>query len=257
MTALEETAFERRSVPAGVVLSIGLAWAASIAAYATGGTRLLDHDAVVGTGTVALGSLLAFGAAWTVMVTAMMLPSALPLVRLYAATASRQPRPGVALAAFSSGYLALWVAFGWLALSFDTTVHRTVDGWPWLAAHPSLVTAAVLVLAGAFQFSSLKDRCLDTCRHPAAYLLAHYRRGTSAAFRLGWGHGLFCLGCCWALMLVAFATGMTDLRLMAAFTGLMAYEKIGRHGDTVARLAGIALLVLGAIAALEVLSYPR
>ncbi|MFN2625286.1 MAG: DUF2182 domain-containing protein, partial [Mycobacteriales bacterium] len=94
----------------------------------------------------------------------------------------------------------------------------------------------------------LKDRCLDVCRHPAAFLLAHYRRGNREALRLGWSHGLFCLACCWALMLVAFAAGMTDLRLMAAFTALMAYEKVGRWGDAVARPAGVTLLALAAIA---------
>jgi predicted metal-binding membrane protein len=105
------------------------------------------------------------------------------------------------------------------------------------------------VLAGAFQLSPLKDRCLTVCRHPGAYLLAHYRRGASGAFRMGWHHGLFCLGCCWALMLVAFAAGMTDLRLMAGFTALMAYEKIGRHGEAVAAATGAALVALAAAVA--------
>ena len=73
-----------------------------------------------------------------------------------------------------------------------------------------------------FQFSSLKDRCLTECRHPAAYLLRHYRRGPRAAFRLGWGHGLYCLGCCWALMLVMFSVGVADLGWMAALAALVA-----------------------------------
>jgi hypothetical protein len=85
-------------------------------------------------------------------------------------------------------------------------------------------------LAGVFQFSSLKDRCLTECRHPVAYLLRHYRRGPRAAFHLGWGHGLDCLGRCWALMLVMFSVGVADLGWMAALAGLMAYEKLGRHG---------------------------
>ena len=111
--------------------------------------------------------------------------------------------------------------------------------------------AATLGLAGAFQFSSLKDRCLTACRHPAAYLLRHYRRGPGAAFRLGWGHGLYCLGCCWALMLVMFAVGITDLRWMAALAALMAYEKIGRHGQAVAATAGVVALALALLVALH------
>jgi predicted metal-binding membrane protein len=250
MSTINEPAVETRRVPAAIVAAIGLAWVAAIAAHANGNAQLIDHDALLGAGTPSLEAIATYATAWIVMVAAMMLPSAVPLVRLYAATSANQPRARVPLAVFIGGYLAVWIAFGWLALAFDSGVHHGVDAWPWLEGHPAFVIAAVLALAGAFQFSSLKDRCLDTCRHPAAYLLAHYRRGTSAALRLGWNHGVFCLGCCWALMLVAFATGMADLRLMAAFTALMGYEKTGRRGETVARLAGAALLVLAAAAAL-------
>ena len=238
-----------RRAPTGVVVAIVLAWAAALAAHAGGHADLLDHDKLLGAGRASLGSFGVFMAAWIVMVAAMMLPSAVPLARLFRASSAHQPWPGLALGVFAGGYVALWTAFGWAALCFDTTVHRSVDAWPWLSGHSTLVLASVLAGAGLFQFSALKDRCLQACRHPAAYLLAHYRRGVPAAFRLGWSHGLFCLGCCWALMLVAFATGMTDLRLMAGFTGLMAYEKVGRHGVDVARLAGVALISLAMVLA--------
>lgn len=252
-----ETPTDRPPVPAAVVVAIGLAWAAAIAAHATGYRHLLDHEAVLGGSGSSVPAAAAYAGAWIVMVAAMMLPSAIPLVRLFARMSAGQPRPQVVLGVFVGGYLAVWIAFGWLALAFDLAVHRGLDIWPWLHDRPSLVIGAVLVLAGAFQFSTLKDRCLDGCRHPAAYLLSHYRRGPAAAWRLGSGHGLFCLGCCWALMLVAFAAGMTDLRLMAGFTALMAYEKVGRRGETVARLAGLALLALGgAILFATVLSPP-
>ena len=145
----------------------------------------------------------------------------------------------------------MWALFGWAALAFDDVVHRLAHALPWLAARPWLVGAATLGLAGAFQFSSLKDRCLTACRHPAAYLLRHYRRGPGAAFGLGWGHGLYCLGCCWALMLVMFAVGVTDLRWMAALAALMAYEKIGRHGQAVAAAAGVVALALALLVALH------
>jgi predicted metal-binding membrane protein len=114
-----------------------------------------------------------------------------------------------------------------------------------------VVAAATLGLAGAFQLSTLKDRCLTACRHPAAYLLRHYRRGHGAAFRLGWGHGLWCLGCCWALMLVMFAVGVADLRWMAALTALMAYEKIGRHGPAVATATGVLALAVAPLVAAQ------
>lgn len=250
MTATD-TRVRSSRVPATVVAAIGLAWAAAIAAHATGARHLLDHDALIDGSAARVPAVVAYGAGWVVMVAAMMLPSTTPLVRLFVAASEDQPRRGAVLGAFIGGYLAIWTAFGWLALVFDTAVHEIVHAVPWLDDRPAVVTGAVLLLAGTFQLSSLKDKCLTACRHPAAYLLAHYRRGPAAAWRLGSGHGWYCLGCCWALMLVAFATGMTDLRLMAGFTALMAYEKIGRHGAAVARLSGVAFLVLGSALAVH------
>jgi predicted metal-binding membrane protein len=236
-------------VPAVVPGAIAVAWVAAIAAHASGRAHALHHDSLVGHGPPSAGPVLAYAAAWIVMVAAMMLPSALPLLRLFAETSSRQDRPGVALTAFVAGYLGIWTVFGWVALGFDGGIHTVVDSFPWLAARPWLVAAGILALAGAMQFSELKDRCLDECRHPGAYLVRHYGRGARKAFGLGWGHGLFCLGCCWALMLVMFAAGVADLRWMAALGALMAYEKIGRHGERVAHVAGIALLGLAALTA--------
>jgi predicted metal-binding membrane protein len=232
-----------------LTVSIVLAWVAVVVAQFGAGRHLVDHDALLGHGRLpSPAALVTFALAWVVMVTAMMLPSAVPLIRLFTATAARQPHPRRAGAAFVGGYLAVWTVFGGAALAVDGLVHHTVDAWPWLDAHHHLVAAGVLALAGAYQLSPLKDACLRTCRHPAAYLLATYRRGTGAALRIGAGHGLFCLGCCWALMLVAFALGMTQLTLMAGFTALMAYEKTGRHGELVAQIAGFGLL-LAAVAA--------
>jgi predicted metal-binding membrane protein len=250
MKTIEPPIVPARRLPLAVVAAIVLAWAVAIAVRASGSDGVLDHDVLLGEDAApSVGAVAAYAGAWIAMITAMMLPSTIPLLRLYAGASSGQPRPGLVLTVFITGYLAVWTIFGGLALGFDGAVHHGVEAWPWLDARPWLVTASVLALAGAFQLSSLKDQCLRTCRHPAAYLLAHYRRGAPAAFRIGWDHGLFCLGCCWALMLVAFAAGMTDLRLMAGFTGLMAYEKIGLHGEAVARAAGSLLLALALIVA--------
>jgi predicted metal-binding membrane protein len=239
------TAVDRPRVPRAVPVAIVLAWTAIIALHISGHGGAVDHDTLVGPGgQVDVTSLLVYAAAWIIMITAMMLPSAVPLLGLFAGVSRSQPRAGLVVAAFVSGYLAVWTVFGWLALGFDTAVHTAVEASPWLHERPQLVIAAVLALAGAFQFSSLKDRCLSTCRHPGAYLLSHYRRGAGSALRIGWGHGLFCLGCCWALMIAAFAAGMTDLRWMAGFTVLMTYEKVGRYGNALARIAGFALIGL-------------
>ena len=132
---------------------------------------------------------------------------------------------------FLTGYAVVWSVFGALAFLGDALTHDTVDATPWLAAHPAVIGGGVLALGGAFQFSSLKDRCLKECRHPAGFLLPRYQRGTRAAFRLGRQHGLFCLGCCWALMLVGFAAGVANLWWMATLTALMVFEKTGREGQ--------------------------
>ena len=110
---------------------------------------------------------------------------------------------------------------------------------------PRSSPGSVLVLAGAFQFSSLKERCLRERRHPGPFLLQHYGRGVEAAFRLGKAHGLFCLGCCWALMLVGFAAGVANLWWMATLTALMVFEKTGRGGERGVIPIGAGLIALG------------
>jgi predicted metal-binding membrane protein len=187
------------------------------------------------------------------MIFAMMLPSSLPLVRMFAATSRLHARPAWEMAAFLGGYVVVWSAFGAGAFAGDAIVHHAVAGSPWLGARPWVIAGVVLVMAGAFQFSSLKERCLNECRHPGAYLLRFYRGGGAAgAFRLGRGHGLFCVGCCWALMLVAIAAGMADLWWMIALTALMYLEKVRPGGDRSVSVTGVALVVLGVV----VLAHP-
>lgn len=234
-------------VPQPVVVAVAVAWALALVAQVTGAGERLHHDGLIVDGPPLWVGLLMFLIAWQAMVAAMMIPSSLPLIRLYDAVSRSRPGHGRALAAFLSGYSAVWTAFGALALLGDVVVHRAVVALPWVAERPWLVSGGVLVLAGAFEFSSLKEKCLTTCRHPAPYLMTRYRRGAAAGFRLGAGHGLFCLGCCWALMLVMFAAGVAVLWWMAALTAVMVYEKSGRHGRALSPVIGGALLVLGAL----------
>jgi predicted metal-binding membrane protein len=237
-----------RGVPVAVVVAIAVAWLFAIVAQSGGAASSLHHDALIHSSLPYGVALVLFLLAWQVMIAAMMLPSALPLVSLFAAASADQPRPRAVMAAFLGGYALVWTIFGALAFSGDAVVHDVVDSVPWLSAHPWLIAGCVLALAGAFQFSSLKDACLRQCRHPGAYLLRHYRRGVREAFDLGSGHGLFCVGCCWALMLVMFAAGVASLWWMAALTAVMVYEKTGRNGRRAVPVAGIVLLALAALA---------
>ncbi len=238
-----------RAAPASLAIPIAIAfaWGIAILAQVTGSATLLHHHTLIERGPPAETALLLFIAAWLIMTGAMMLPSSLPLMRMFAFVSAGQPNAPAVLAAFVGGYVLIWSLFGVLAFGGDVVLHRTVDHTPWLAARPWLIGGAVLALAGIYQFTPLKDRCLRVCRLPGNFLMQHYRRGVQSAFALGRRHGFFCVGCCWALMLIGFAAGFASLWWMAALTALMVYEKTARRGLRAVPLAGIVLLVWSAV----------
>jgi len=165
---------------------------------------------------------------WTVMMAAMMLPSAAPLVRLYAATAARTTPALVA------GYLLVWAAVGVPAYVAD------------VAFGPSATIAgAVLVAAGVYQLSPLKHACLSRCRTPLGFMVARWRRGTGGALRLGAEHGAYCVGCCWGLMAVLVVAGSMGLAWAALIATSVAAEKLLPWGATWARVSGAALAAGG------------
>jgi predicted metal-binding membrane protein len=225
---------------------VAVAWMLALLLPLLGQTELLSHDAVLaGPTPPSIPALLLFLVAWQVMTGAMMLPSSLPLVGLFARASRSQARPGLAMTAFLAAYFAVWTGFAILALLGDAGLHRLVTHWSWLADRPWMIAGSVLLLAGAFQFSPLKERCLDACRTPLNFLYRYYQQGIGAAWTLGLHHGVFCLGCCWALMLTMFAVGVGSLAWMAGLTGVMVIEKTARHGRQVAPLVGAALLLWG------------
>ena len=172
-TAAVGAASSHRRPPVAILAAIGIAWALALAAEATGNGAKLHHDALIEGHMPYPVAFVLFLVAWQAMIAAMMLPSALPMVRLFAAASQRQSRPQAAMRAFIGGYALIWTGFGGLAFFGDTALHRTVDASPWLQHHEFLIGGGVLSLAGAFQFTSLKDRCLEVCRHPGAFLLRH------------------------------------------------------------------------------------
>ena len=246
MTAFARPRGGLLGVPAAVVAAIAFAWALAIAAQAAGDAADLHHKALIHSSLPRIAALVVFLLAWQAMIAAMMLPSSLPLVRLYARASAAQPRPDRAMAAFLGGYAAVWTAFGALAFIGDLGIHAAVDHSSWLSRHDYVIAGATFAIAGAFQFSSLKEACLRQCRHPASYLMRHYERGVGGGFRLGRGHGVYCLGCCWALMLVMFGAGVASVWWMAVVTGLMVYEKTAPGGRRAVPIAGAAFLALAA-----------
>lgn len=221
---------------------IVIAWATMFLAAATGADHTVGHDAVVADGQLPPpGELLRFLGAWQVMTAAMMLPSSRPMMGLFHQV-SRSPG---AVAAFLAAYFAVWTGFALVALAGDAVLHDVVERSRWLHDHPSVITGGVLVLAGAFQFSPLKDRCLQACRNPYSFLMRHYDRGIWPAWALGVRHGLFCLGCCWALMLVMFGVGVTNVVWMIGLTGVMVIEKTAAWGRRLIPVTGTVLIAWG------------
>jgi predicted metal-binding membrane protein len=237
-----------RSLPRPILVGIAAAWAAAIAAQLAGAAALLHHDSLLAGGgpPLAVAALLSL-LAWQVMIAAMMLPSSLPLVRLYARASAQAPQRRRAMVAFLGGYALVWSGFGLAAFGADTALHAVINSSSWLEQHDWWIGGSVLALAGAFQFTSLKDACLDKCRHPGQFLMRYYERGAGGGMRLGMRHGAFCVGCCWALMLVMFAAGVASLIWMALLTAVMIHEKTRPAGARAVPVTGVALLAAASV----------
>ena len=204
--------------------------------------HLLHHEDV-GVPPVLGPALFTLG--WLLMVIAMMLPSSVPLVLTFATLVSRRPRHATLVVLLLFGYLVVWAAFGFTAWVADRGVHGLVDAVPWLAEHPELIIGTTLLAAGLWQFSPLRDRCLDECRSPLGFVLNRWR-GESVgreAFAMGVAHGAFCVACCWSLMLVMFGVGLGSLSAMLVLGGLTAAEKNLPLGRRLSRPLGYGLVL--------------
>lgn len=185
---------------------------------------------------------------WTVMMTGMMLPSAAPVILMYGVVVKNrlQPQqPVVRSYAFTGGYLLAWAGFSLGATMLQWLLARAALLSPMMeAAHP-VFAAVVLITAGIYQWTPLKQACLTQCRSPMAYLSRHWRPGKTGALRMGMKHGMFCLGCCWALMLLLFFGGVMNLLWIAGITFFVLVEKLAPFGTWTARISGILLVAAG------------
>jgi len=204
------------------------------------------HDVVLSAdGGSPLVRIVGFLLVWTVMVGAMMLPTMLPMARLVHAVTAPHTNAVSERTGLYAAYLAVWMLFGLGAVAFDSGVHWLVEVSPWLHHHEGLILAGALLVGGAFQFSPLKDACLTACRTPMSMLWQHYRRGAGSTWRLGVAHALSCLGCCWALMLIMFATGVGSLAWMLGLTAVMVMEKTAPWGHRLVAVTGLGLIAAG------------
>lgn len=188
--------------------------------------RYLSHhslESVRGGGLL----MLVFIGGWTLMVVAMMLPTSLTLIMLFYRLTRRRRDQSALLALLIGGYLLTWVTFGAAVYAGDAVLHELVERAPWLQANAWAIGAATLAVAGVYQFTSLKYLCLDKCRSPLSFITEHWRGRAQklSALRLGMRHGLFCVGCCWSLMLLMFAVGVGNLGWMLVLGAIMAVEK--------------------------------
>lgn len=224
----------------------GACWVATLVLGVSGWIEAGHHDVVLADdGPGPLVRVAAFLLVWTVMVGAMMLPTMVPMARLVHAVTAPHPNAVGERTGLYGAYLAVWLLFGLGALAFDSTVHWLVEQNHWLHDHEGLILAGALLVAGAFQFSPLKDACLTACRTPMSMLWQHYGRGAGSTWRLGVAHALSCLGCCWALMLVMFATGVGSLAWMLGLTAVMVLEKTAPWGHRLVAPVGVGLIAAG------------
>ena len=188
-------------------------------------------------------------AMWAVMMVAMMLPSASPMLLLYGRVA-RRPAAGASAAsrqiyALAAGYLLAWTLFSFGATALQRFLAKLVFVSSMMEVTSPVVGATLLFVAGVYQFTPIKEACLRTCRSPLGFLMSRWRPGWSGAFRMGLEHGALCVGCCWALMLLLFAGGVMNLAVIGALTVFVAFEKLTPFGARGARVSGV-LLIAGA-----------
>lgn len=234
---------ERTIVLGALVLLIAVAWGLLVG-YADG----LHMAAMPMPGLSGWAVFSGAFVMWALMMVAMMTPSAVPMILLHARVAARSDAAGAARMslAFTAAYLVLWIVFALAATLAQLVLVRLHVIDDMLAMSSQRIAGLVLIAAGLYQFTPLKHACLAGCRGPVDFLSRHWHPGVGGAFCTGLEHGLFCLGCCWALMLLLFVGGVMNFVWIAALTALVVVEKLAPGGDFLARAAGAGLVGWGA-----------
>lgn len=202
----------------------------------------------MGTGKPILLALASFLFMWSAMMAAMMLPSVTPMVLLFSRVSEQRRRNGtcnVPVWTFVVGYLIAWALLGFAAFAVMKLIQWGLEWKPGLHRYSSLAAGTTLIAAGLYQLSPFKDGCLRRCRSPLDFLMESWREGRGGALFMGAHHGLYCIGCCWGLMIVMFAVGLMNLAWMIGLTVVMSVEKLGRHGQWIGRVFGLLLIVGG------------
>lgn len=195
----------------------------------------------------AIGLLLLF-IMWTVMMVAMMVPSAAPMLLAYLSVNHRRrinARPLVPVAVFLFGYVVVWTAFSAVATFSQWELHKATLMSAAMVMTSPVVSGALLLAAGIFQWTPLKRACLKGCRSPLSFLMSEWREGRAGAFSMGLRHGFYCVGCCWLLMALLFVVGVMNLIWVAAIAVFVLAEKIFSRGALLSHAAGVILVLAG------------
>jgi len=187
-------------------------------------------------------------AMWAVMMVAMMLPSAAPMILLFSrisATRSARSERNTPVIFFATGYLVVWFAFSAIAALIQFNLHSLAVLSPDMRTASPIASAAILIAAGVYQWLPVKQSCLRHCRSPLGFLTTSWKEGPRGAVTMGITHGAFCVGCCWMLMALLFVAGVMNIVWVAALSAVVLLEKIVPAGPVIARVAGILLIAAG------------
>lgn len=238
---------DRAVVLAGLVLAVVLSWLYLILASRDMYGPMDGLSAWMMTAAWDLEYSVLIFAMWVVMMVGMMLPTAAPTILLYSRIlrSSHEAKAPVARTyAFMGGYLLAWTGFSLVATALQGLLAKTLLLSPMMESAHSWLTASLLIVAAIYQLTPLKQTCLSSCRAPADFLTRHWRPGLGGAVRLGIHHGLYCVGCCWALMLLLFAGGVMSLLWIGAITIYVLAEKLLPYGVQGSRWGGVLLLLM-------------
>ncbi len=187
---------------------------------------------------------------WVVMMIGMMTPSVAPTILIYARVgrqAAMQGKPFAATAWFAAGYLTAWMVFSLAATTMQWLLERAALLTPMMESASARLGGVVLIAAGVYQWTPFKDNCLSACQAPLAFILSHggFRSDPAGALAVGFKHGFYCIGCCWALMMLLFVGGVMNIGWIAVLAILVLLEKVLPFGRVVAKVAGAALIAVG------------
>ena len=247
---------DRYVVVAGLAAVVTLAWAYTV--FLAWDMRGMDMDSGMSMGDNSMGlttlmpmtaqwTALDFGlmlSMWAVMMMAMMVPSAAPMILTFGAFSRKlreRERPYVPTGIFVLGYVVAWSAFALLATLAQWGLHAAAFISPMGGSTNAVLGGVLLLTAGIFQWTPLKYSCLTSCRSPLGFLMSEWRSGSSGAIVMGIRHGTYCLGCCWMLMALLFVLGVMNLVWIAALAGLVMVEKVMPRGEEISKLSGVAL----------------